>query len=62
MSDKEIEENIMEIPCPHCGEIIKVIGCRTCQHVHKNMEGYENAKECWDCDMLHNNYKKKEGE
>ena len=54
------EENIMETPCPHCGKIITVIGCRTCVHNDRNMTNYPEAKVCWDCNMLHKNYKKKE--
>ncbi len=55
-----IEENVMDVPCPHCNTNIVVIGCRTCKHVHKNMKGYKKAKVCWDCNMLHKNYERKE--
>jgi len=56
---EEIEENIIEVVCPHCQGIIKVIGCRTCKHNERNMTNYLEAKECWDCDMFHKNYEKK---
>ncbi len=54
------EENITEATCPHCGKIIKVIGCRTCKYRHRNFEIYEEAKECWECNMLHKNYEREE--
>ena len=54
------EENIIEFKCPHCGIIIEVKGCSTCVHNERNMNNYLEAKACWDCDMFHKNYKKKE--
>ena len=50
----------MEEKCPHCGEMIRIIGCRTCEFVNQNYTIYKDAKQCWDCNMFHRNYKKKE--
>ena len=55
------KKNIMETPCPHCGKIITVIGCSTCRYSHRNYFNYDEAKKCWECDMLHRNYEEDEG-
>ena len=53
-----VEENVMEEKCPHCGETITVIGCRTCEYIELNLTDYQNSP-CVDCNMFHRNYNKK---
>ena len=54
-----VDDEWLFFECPHCKEEIKVPRCRNCIHIEDNLRNYPES-ECMECDMGHNNYKKKE--
>ncbi len=57
--EEMVVKDTITFECPECKHVIDIPRCSNCKEYERNMYDYPNAKQCWQCDMFHKNFKQR---